>query len=346
MTMRQGRNDEKKLFVSWSGDNSKQIAIELKNTLENQIFNGSHLVCFVSDDGIASGDDWWSKINKELKKCKLGIACITKENLKAPWIYFETGAMTARDLSVIPLLINCDFNALNKTPLSNKHMVEFLNKEKFKKMVKDINKKLQLLQISDNNLDKITESAYIDMIKKLNPILKHLKFMRMFHEKYIYPSNVRTVNLNTMYISAPMSSILKSEYYELRDFLLELKPVLIDIGFMKIECPIFENSDYNNFDGSTKAIRKNFVKMKQVDTMIVIYPQPSSSSVLVEIGYGLALCKKTVIFYKEGNQLPYILRDASTNIGHIDIRSYKSYADIKNIITSNGMKLFKMNEEE
>ena len=90
----------KKIFISWSGDNSKQIARALKDSLENTIFKDTGLECFVSDVDISSGDDWWNKIKTELKKCKLGIACITKENLRAPWIYFESGAMIARPCTI------------------------------------------------------------------------------------------------------------------------------------------------------------------------------------------------------------------------------------------------------
>lgn len=139
----------KKIFISWSGDNSKQIARALKDSLENTIFKDTGLECFVSDVDISSGDDWWNKIKTELKKCKLGIACITKENLRAPWIYFESGAMIARDLKLIPVLVNCNINSLNGTPIATKHMVDFYNQEKFTQMVKTINRELNLLSISD-----------------------------------------------------------------------------------------------------------------------------------------------------------------------------------------------------
>ena len=68
------------------------------------------------------------------------------------------------------------------------------------------------------------------------------------------------------------------------------------------------------------------------------------SSVLVEIGYALSLCKKTVIFYHE--KLPYILEDAGTNITHIDSRQYSNFDDILHIIKSNGKQLFKMDEDD
>lgn len=336
--------NQKKIFISWSGDNSKLIAKALKTTLENQIFANTGLQCFVSDLDISSGDDWWQKIKSELRSCKLGIACITKENLIAPWIYFESGAMISHNLRLIPLLINCNIKALSDTPLSSKNMVDFYNQDKFVKMIIDINNEFNLLQIEPKNLELIAINAYKNLSNDLSSTLKRLKAMRVFNEKYIYPQKVTTVNLKTVYISAPMSSINSDNYYELRNFLIGLKPKLLNLGFTNVICPLFDNSDYEHFDGNTKAIKENFVKLKQVDSMIVIYPSKAPSSVLVEIGYGLALCKKTVIFHRE--ELPFILKDAGINISHIDSRIYKSFDDIMHIIDSNGKQLFKLDEED
>lgn len=302
--------------------------------------------CFVSDIDISSGDDWWNKIKSELKKCKLGIVCITKGNLRAPWIHFETGAMIARDLKVIPLLINCKIRALADTPLSSRHMVNFYDKDQFNQMIKTINKTFSLCPISEQQLDLIAASGYENLLSKLSTTLSQLKNMRVFNaSSNIYPQKVTSVNLNTVYISAPMSSLGNQKEYEaLRNFLVTLRPTLSSLGFAKVVCPLFDNPDINNFDGNTKAIKENFVALKQVDTLIVIYPKAAPSSVLVEIGYGLALCKKTVIFHRD--PLPYILKDAGINISHIDSREYESFDDIKHIIDSNGKQLFKLDEDE
>lgn len=342
--MANAKSNYKKIFISWSGDNSKEIAKALKDVLENHVFRDQGLECFVSDIDISSGDDWWNKIKSELKKCKLGIACITKENKAAPWIYFESGAMIARELKLIPLLINCSYRALNDTPLSSKHMVDFYNEEKFCGMIKTINNELKLSEIPDENLETIAKTQYRILITTLTPTLKKLKDLRVFNEQYIYPKKIKSVNLNTIYISGPMSSIKKDDYIILRNFLLQLKPKLQALGFTKVISPIFDNDDYDNFDGNTKAIKENFEELKQVDSMMVIYPYAYPSSVLVEIGYGLALCKKTVIFYRE--DLPYILKDAGQSISHIDTRQYIKYEDIEHIIVSNGKQLFKIDEEE
>lgn len=287
---------------------------------------------------------WWNKIRRELSKCKLGIICITKENLKAPWIFFESGAMVARNLKLIPLLVNCDIRALNGTPLSSRNMVDFYSQEKFIKMIHNINGEFQLLNIPSHGLDAIAKEAYAWIQGTLSEVLKKLKNMRVFNEKYIYPQRITTVNLNTIYISAPMSSIDRDSYYKQREFIVKLSILLKSIGFDNVISPILKNTDYDKFDGGTKAIKENFVNLKQVDSMLVIMPNDVPSSVLVEIGYGLALCKNIVIFYKD--TLPYILRDASSHITHIDSRVFINYEDVISIVSANGKQLFKLGEED
>lgn len=338
------RGKQNKIFISWSGKNSKKIAIELKEILEKKIFASTDLECFVSTVDIASGDDWWNKIKKELKKCKQGILCVTKENIKAPWIFFEAGAMVARDVPTIPLLFNCNINALEGSPIKGKQCIDFYDQSQFLKMIYDINDCMKLLPLEKAQLDSIAKEAYEEIKRVLHPTLKQLKQTRLFNEKYIYPNHVVTVQMNTLYISAPMSSIDDKSYKELRENLLCLKEPLVNIGFLDIHCPLFEKTSSRSFDGKTKAIKENFVKMKQVDCMIIIYPQNVPSSILVEIGYGLSLCKKIVIFYRD--KLPYILEEAGETISHIKTYKYDNFNEIEKIVAMNGMDIFDGGNDE
>ena len=338
------RGKQNKIFISWSGRNSKKIAIALKEILENEIFGSTGLECFVSTIDIASGDDWWNKIKKELKRCKQGILCVTKENIKAPWIFYEAGAMVARDVPTIPLLFNCNINALEGSPIKGKQCVDFYELNQFLKMVYDINERMKLLQLGKAQVDAIAKEAYEELKKELQPTLKQLKQTRLFNEGYIYPYHVTTVQINTLYVSAPMSSIDDESYKELRENLLCLKEKLINVGFVDIYCPLFEKHSSELFDGKTKAIKENFAKMKQVDCMLIIYPQNIPSSILVEIGYGLSLCKKTVIFYRD--KLPYILEEAGETISHIKTYKYDSFNEIESVVTKNGMDIFDGGNDE
>ena len=215
----------------------------MKLSLENEIFSKSGLECFVSDVDIASGTNWWLQIKSELKSCSLGIVCVTKENVNAPWIYFEAGAMVANNIPVIPLLINCNFEAINESPLKGNQCIDFYDKTKFIKMIKDINSKLSLLTLDRSQLDIISDKGYDGLKNKLSDLLIKLKQMRRFNEKYIYPQSVNTVNLNTLFVSVPMSSVTDEEYQKLRNCLVDIKRVLEKIGFNSIKCPIIEKKD-------------------------------------------------------------------------------------------------------
>lgn len=63
-------NNITSVFISWSGDFSKKFAEELKRALESDVFK-EDIKCFVSTQDIASGEDWYKKIESELKKLTL-----------------------------------------------------------------------------------------------------------------------------------------------------------------------------------------------------------------------------------------------------------------------------------
>lgn len=151
---------KKKIFISWSRHYSKEIALELKKILEEKIFLGTELKCFVSDVDIASGEDWWNKIKTELKSSGMGILCVTKQNVKEPWIFYEAGALVANNINVIPLLVSCDQKLLEHSPLNTKECVQFYDETKFLKMIQDINEKLELLSINNDQLKTISKDAY------------------------------------------------------------------------------------------------------------------------------------------------------------------------------------------
>ena len=79
-----------KIFVSWSGTLSKKIAELIKKWLPCFIQAAE---IFFSPEDIEKGENWDSKISKELSECKYGIICLTAENVTAPWINFEAGAI-------------------------------------------------------------------------------------------------------------------------------------------------------------------------------------------------------------------------------------------------------------
>jgi hypothetical protein len=79
-----------KVFISWSGSRSKQIAKLLHDWLPIVLQN---IEAFMSIEEIEKGMRWFSSIATELQNCNFGSVCLTPENLTAPWIHFEAGAL-------------------------------------------------------------------------------------------------------------------------------------------------------------------------------------------------------------------------------------------------------------
>lgn len=172
-----------KIFISWSGEFTKNFAINLKNVLEETVFSKSDadVECFVSYDDIKSGEEWWKKIGKELKTCSVGIVCVSNENLYAPWIYYEAGSLASRGILAIPLLIGCRIDFLHES-LSRRQAIEFEKQEKFIKMIKDINEHFGLPLKSSDVEERAIEghdilngklASTISILENLKPVSQY-----------------------------------------------------------------------------------------------------------------------------------------------------------------------------
>ena len=96
-----------KVFVSWSGELSCQIAEVLKKWIPCII---QSVDVFFSPEDIEKGDNWDKTISSELSECKYGIICLTSDNTSAPWINFEAGAIAkSLDSKVTALMVNVNF---------------------------------------------------------------------------------------------------------------------------------------------------------------------------------------------------------------------------------------------
>lgn len=124
-----------KVFVSWSGELSKKYAAFLKSWLEQCI---QSVEVFFSAEDIEKGETWHTKLSNELRDTNYGIVCLTSENVNAPWIHFEAGALSKMlDSRVATLAINVNFSDI-KGPLSTFQATK-LEKEDIFKLLESIN---------------------------------------------------------------------------------------------------------------------------------------------------------------------------------------------------------------
>lgn len=104
-----------KLFISWSGPVSQQIAEALREWFPLLL---PALEPFITTTDIDKGAKWQAEISHELEASSYGVVCLTAENLNSPWLAFEAGALSKHlDGRVATVLLGVSHGDV-KPPLS------------------------------------------------------------------------------------------------------------------------------------------------------------------------------------------------------------------------------------
>lgn len=95
------------VFISWSGNRSRAVADLLDEWLQCVL---QAIDPWMSSKDIDRGSLWFTEISNQLQQTKVGIVCLTRDNINKPWILFEAGAL-AKGLSsarVCTLLVDLE----------------------------------------------------------------------------------------------------------------------------------------------------------------------------------------------------------------------------------------------
>jgi len=163
------KGDKMKVFISWSGKTSGELAKIFRDWLPSVI---QAVKPYYSTDDIAKGMRGNTVIAKELEQAGVGLLCLTPDNLDAPWIMFEAGALSKKlDTSrVCPIL----FAGLETTDLKGP-LVQFqaakFNKEEIRKMLTMVNKALVENALETKVLDDVFEKWWPELEQKVESLL-------------------------------------------------------------------------------------------------------------------------------------------------------------------------------
>jgi len=160
-----------KVFLSWSGEKSHKVAVVFRDWFPSVI---QSLVPYVSSEDIDKGTRWSTDIAKELEDSSFGILCVTKENLTAPWLTFEAGALskTMEKSFVSPFLFDIKRSEVDGPILQFQSTI--FNKGDVLKLLKTLNKACGEDQLTDERLDKAFDVWWPTLEEELNK-LKDLK---------------------------------------------------------------------------------------------------------------------------------------------------------------------------
>jgi len=158
-----------KLFISWSGELSKEIAEIFREWIPGVIQAAKP---YYSPDDITKGTRWSSEISKELDLSKIGIICLTKENLESPWIMFEAGALSKNleKSKVCPLLFGIEPSDI-KGPLVQFQAAKFSKKE-MKKVIKMMNDELESTSLASDVLDNVFEMWWPKLQEQIEKVVE------------------------------------------------------------------------------------------------------------------------------------------------------------------------------
>lgn len=158
-----------KVFLSWSGELSHKIALELREWLPLVI---QSIEPYVSSEDIDKGTRWSIDIAKELEDSSFGILCVTPQNLNAPWLNFEAGALSKafENSFVSPFLFGLKPSDLKKSPLLQFQHTLY-DKKDFFKLICSINNALGEQKLKDDKLKATFEIWFSQLKEKLDALL-------------------------------------------------------------------------------------------------------------------------------------------------------------------------------
>lgn len=156
-----------KVFISWSGERSKQAAEGLRHWIPDVI---QAVQPWMSSEDIDPGERWNAQVARELHDSQFGIICLTPESLNSAWMLFEAGALakTLDKTSVCPYLIGLDEVDL-KGPLAQFQAAK-ANKDGTLSLIRSINTGLGTQMLPDDKLRRTFERWWPDLGGVLNSL--------------------------------------------------------------------------------------------------------------------------------------------------------------------------------
>ncbi|MYW07282.1 TIR domain-containing protein [Streptomyces sp. SID2563] len=156
------------IFISWSGVMAQRCAEALRDWLP---YMNQAITPFVSSQDISKGERGLNKIADQLQECSFGIVCVTRANQSAPWINFESGALSRElgESSLIPFLIDMQVKDLSSGPLTQFQAVDGSHQSDVWEMVKAINAKCDAA-VELDRLRKTFERWWGDLEEQLSTI--------------------------------------------------------------------------------------------------------------------------------------------------------------------------------
>jgi hypothetical protein len=151
-----------KIFISWSGDLSKAVAVAYRDWLKLVIHGAD---AFVSEEDIDKGTRALARIAEELEGTDCGILCITRRNIDRPWVNYEAGALSKKvgDARVMPFLVDLQHGDIPQHNPLSQFQTTANSKADILRMIKSINRSVTPPVTEEAVVERLFDAVWQDI---------------------------------------------------------------------------------------------------------------------------------------------------------------------------------------
>jgi len=160
------------VILTWSKKASEDLALFLREWLKDVV---SGVDTWVSTEDIQKGKRWFQELMNKFQDTHFLIMCITAENARSPWIYYEVGLIAAKqeEATTCPYLVGVPVKIIQGTPLSEFQCTE-ADKTDTWRLVKSINKELKEKANDEASLKTRFDSQWPRLKEKIDKIVSEV----------------------------------------------------------------------------------------------------------------------------------------------------------------------------
>jgi len=151
-----------KVFISWSGERSKHIAETFRDWMRRVLQATEPWISTHIDKGLV----WDNEISKNLNESRIGILCLTSDNLDSTYLHYEAGAISNVEGAIVCTFL-FDIDSIDvKQPLSRFQNTKNIEAD-ILLMLKTIN-----LKLKENKETYLLEKELEENFKLFYPLLQ------------------------------------------------------------------------------------------------------------------------------------------------------------------------------
>lgn len=333
-----------RIFISWSKESSRSIALALQEFVSD-FFRSRSLDFYVSATNILPGEGWLESIKSGIRESEMCILILTDENEFSRWAHFEAGAVAfnTKSTNVIPLL----FTTRDMDSRSPLRQFQFLknNDGDILKLLTLIKTNGKLRGVKKDQLKNRFDELYPSFQKRVSGILDTsvTEAVSKIPFEDVFPESTLQVEKGKLFIGAAMAAIKNDNEYKAHRVKIAQIADSAQICCPSVRATYWAGRDVLSskaFDGEQVALIRDLSQLKESEACAFIIFANLPSSVLIEIGYAIALNKPTLIFCKTREDLPFLLKRADHQIEKLNIFEVSDCEEIENIFDKDGDALF------